>query len=52
MWDYVRAHNLQDPRDKRSFLPDAKLATILTPPVTMFSMNKQLSKHVFAAGRQ
>ncbi len=51
MWDYVKAHGLQDPKDKRSLLPDAKLATILTPPVNMFSMNRQLSKHVFSGGQ-
>lgn len=41
---------LQDPKDKRSIIPDAKLGTILTAPVTMFSMNKQISKHVFNRG--
>ena len=52
MWNYIKEHSLQDPKDKRSFLPDAKLATILTPPVNMFSMNKQLSKHVFSGSKQ
>ncbi|WIA29142.1 hypothetical protein OEZ86_011653 [Tetradesmus obliquus] len=47
IWDYIKANNLQDPKDKRSIIPDAKLGTILTAPVTMFSMNKQISKHVF-----
>ena len=51
VWDYVKAHRLQDPKDKRCLLPDAKLGTILTPPVDMFSMNRQLSKHVFSAGQ-
>jgi chromatin remodeling complex protein RSC6 len=41
---------LQDPKDKRSIIPDAKLSTIITPPVTMFSMNKQISRHVFNKG--
>jgi upstream activation factor subunit UAF30 len=46
IWDYIKAHDLQDPACRRNILPDAKLGTILTAPVTMFSMNKQLSKHV------
>jgi chromatin remodeling complex protein RSC6 len=41
---------LQDPHDKRSIIPDAKLSTIITPPVNMFSMNKQISRHVFNKG--
>ena len=49
IWQYIKEQGLQDPGDKRSILPDAKLGTILSPPVTMFSMNKQLSKHVFSA---
>jgi upstream activation factor subunit UAF30 len=46
IWDYIKAHGLQDPACRRNILPDAKLGTVLTAPVTMFSMNKQLSKHV------
>ncbi|KAF6266659.1 SWIB/MDM2 domain-containing protein [Scenedesmus sp. NREL 46B-D3] len=48
IWDYIKANNLQDPKDKRSIIPDKKLATIITAPVTMFSMNKQISRHVFS----
>jgi len=46
IWAYIKAHDLQDPADKRSIIPDAKLGTILTAPVNMFSMNKQLNKHI------
>eukprot|EP00983_Pelagomonas_calceolata_P089698 1157337-Pelagomonas_calceolata.AAC.5 len=38
---------LQDPKNKRNIICDDKLKTIFTPPITMFSMNKQLSKHCF-----
>jgi len=38
------------PQDKRKIVLDDKLATLFTPPINIFSMNKQLSKHVFAAG--
>ncbi|GFR46711.1 hypothetical protein Agub_g8332 [Astrephomene gubernaculifera] len=46
LWDYIKANNLQDPSNKRNILLDDKLRTIFTPPLTMFSMSKQLSKHV------
>eukprot|EP00798_Chlamydomonas_sp_ICE-L_P005532 gene5532-4166_t len=46
IWDYVKANNIQDPKDRRSFICDAKLLTIFKPPVCMFSMNKQLQKHM------
>jgi upstream activation factor subunit UAF30 len=46
IWDYIKAHNLQDPACRRNIIPDEKLGTVLTAPVTMFSMNKQLSAHV------
>jgi upstream activation factor subunit UAF30 len=45
IWAYIKEHNLQDPSNKRNIRPDAKLGTVLKAPVTMFSMNKQLSKH-------
>ena len=37
-------------QDKRKIVLDGQLATLFTPPINIFSMNKQLSKHVFAAG--
>ena len=37
-------------QDKRKIILDDKLSTLFTPPINIFSMNKQLSKHVFAAG--
>ena len=45
--EYIKAENLQDPADKRKILVKGKLESIFTPPITMFSMNKQISKHVF-----
>lgn len=35
----------QNPSDKRQIIVDDKLGTIFTPPINMFSMNKQLSRH-------
>lgn len=49
LWAYIKAHNLQDPSDKRKILPDAKLGKILQAPVTQFTLNKQLSKHIYKA---
>jgi chromatin remodeling complex protein RSC6 len=39
----------QDPANKRRIIVDEKLSTIFTPPIDMFSMNKQISKHVKAS---
>ena len=49
IWKYIKANDLQDPKNRRNIVLDDKLATIFTAPVTMFSMNKQLSRHVKAA---
>jgi DNA topoisomerase-1 len=48
IWDYIRAHNLQDPLNKRSILPDAKLAKIFgsNEPIDMFKMTALLAKHM------
>jgi DNA topoisomerase-1 len=50
IWDYIRAENLQDPKDKRKILPDAKLAKVFgsTEPTDMFKMPGLLSKHLSA----
>eukprot|EP00892_Ulva_mutabilis_P000648 jgi/Ulvmu1/10584/UM065_0038.1 len=46
VWAYVKANDLQDPKDRRKFLKDPKLELIFKFPVTMFTLNKQLSRHV------
>lgn len=40
---------LQNPKDKRKIIIDEKLGTLFTTPLTMFSINKQLTKHVISA---
>lgn len=50
IWEYIKEQNLQDPKDKRKILLDDKLKTIFTAPLTMFTMNKQLSRHVMSSG--
>lgn len=51
IWQYIKAHDLQNPKDKRKILPDEVLGTILTAPVNMMSMNSQLNKHCFTKDR-
>ena len=47
MWDYIKKNNLQNPQNKREILADDKLEKIFgAKKVTMFEMNKHLSKHL------
>lgn len=47
VWAYIKKHNLQNPANKREILADAKLKPIFgADKVTMFEMNKHLSKHL------
>jgi DNA topoisomerase I len=48
VWDYIRAHNLQDPKDKRKIIPDASLSKVFgsKEPTDMFKMTGLLSKHM------
>ncbi|WP_374385804.1 SWIB/MDM2 domain-containing protein [Sandaracinobacter sp.] len=47
VWDYIKANNLQDAKDKRRINADAKLKPIFgVDSVTMFEMNKHLAKHL------
>jgi len=47
VWDYIRAHKLQNPADKREILADAKLKAVFgRDKCTMFEMNKYLAQHL------
>ncbi|QMW21969.1 SWIB/MDM2 domain-containing protein [Sandaracinobacteroides saxicola] len=48
VWDYIKAHKLQDDKDKRVIVADGKLKPIFDgkDKVTMFEMNKYLAKHL------
>lgn len=47
LWEYIREHDLQDPKNRRRIVLDDKMKTIFPgASVTMFSMQKHLSKHV------
>jgi DNA topoisomerase-1 len=46
VWDYIKEHNLQDPKNKRTIVPDAKLAKVIgKKPVDMMKLAGFLSKH-------
>jgi DNA topoisomerase-3 len=47
LWDYIKAHNLQDAKDKRKINADEKLAPVFgKPQVTMFEIAKVLGAHL------
>lgn len=47
LWDYIKAHNLQNPANKRNILCDAKLKAIMgKDEVTMFEMTGLVGKHL------
>ena len=47
VWEYIKKHDLQNPKDKREILADDKLETIFgKKKCTMFEMNKHLSAHM------
>lgn len=51
LWEYIKAHELQDPKNKRRIILDDKLKKIFPGKSTdMFKMNKALNKHVFIDG--
>jgi chromatin remodeling complex protein RSC6 len=48
MWDYIKAHRLQDPDDRRMIRPDTKLQKVVgaKQKVSMFELAKHLNAHV------
>ena len=47
VWDYIKAHNLQDAKNKRLIVPDEKLGKVLgKKPIDMMKMSGMLSKHI------
>ena len=47
IWAYIKKNNLQNPENKREILADDVLEPIFgVKKVTMFEMNKHLSRHV------
>ena len=48
MWDYIKEHKLQDKKNKRLIVPDAKLAKVFgsKEPIDMMKLSGLLSKHI------
>ena len=50
IWNYVKERDLQDPTDKRQIrCDDAMRAVFKQDKVHMFTMNKLLAQHLYAA---
>ena len=46
LWDYIKSHDLQDPKNKRTIVPDEKLAKVIgKKPVDMMKLAGLLSEH-------
>lgn len=46
VWEYIKTHNLQDPKNKRIIRPDAKLAKVIgKDPIDMMKLASALNKH-------
>ena len=48
LWVYIKKHNLQDPKNKRNIVADAKLKAVFggKSVVNMLEMTKLVSKHL------
>ncbi len=48
IWIYIKKNNLQNPKNKRNIMADAKLKPVFggKGEVTMFEMTKLVSKHL------
>src|SRR5208337_2398914 len=53
LWEYVRKHELQDPKDKRSIRADEKLLAVFDGKkvVSMFEMTKLVNGHLISLTR-
>lgn len=47
VWEYIKANDLQDKKDKRQINPDAKLGAVIgKDQISMFKMTAAVSKHL------
>ena len=47
LWDYIKAHNLQDPQDKRTLIADEKLRPLFEADrIGMFKLAGIAGKHL------
>lgn len=50
VWDYIKLHELQNPKDRREILCDDKMGEVFGKKTTMFKLNKALSAHLYKDG--
>ena len=50
LWEYIKKHDRQDPKNKRNIVPDDKLAKLFgtKSAVNMFKMTSLVNKHMEA----
>ncbi|HWK42530.1 MAG TPA: SWIB/MDM2 domain-containing protein [Croceibacterium sp.] len=47
VWEYIKANDLQDQKDKRQINPDGKLGAVIgKDQISMFAMTAAVSKHL------
>ncbi len=48
LWDYIKKHKLQDPKNKRNIIPNADLSRVFgsPSPINMFKMTSKVSSHL------
>ena len=47
VWEYIKANDLQDSKDKRQINPDDKLGAVIgKQQISMFKMTAAVSKHL------
>lgn len=47
VWEYIKANDLQDSKDKRQINPDDKLGAVIgKSQISMFKMTAAVSKHL------
>ncbi|MEE4201874.1 SWIB/MDM2 domain-containing protein [Erythrobacter sp.] len=47
VWEYIKANDLQDSKDKRQINPDKKLGAVIGhDQISMFKMTAAVSKHL------
>lgn len=48
LWEYIKLHDLQDPKNKRDIIPDAALAKVLgsTKTINMFELTRAIASHM------